>query len=146
MHSSKADGTKAAPDDVAAISPTDARVRAAIAAITTKVKCLDALRGNSPRTCGRWRVADAEGHPAPNDIKERVSGHYARIGSRYRPSILDDLETGHCTEGEYTVGDLVRRADRYGLAVPILQAALYNLQVHEARVQHNRGRDPHIGS
>jgi 2-dehydropantoate 2-reductase len=81
------------------------------------------------------RVADAEGHPAPNAIKERVSGHYARIGSPYRPSILDDFEAGRRTEGEHTIGDLVRRADLHGVAVPILRAALCNVQVHEGRVR-----------
>jgi 2-dehydropantoate 2-reductase len=81
------------------------------------------------------RVTDAEGHPAPNDIKERVSGHYARIGSPYRPSILDDFEGGRRTEGEHTIGDLVRRADLHGMAVPILRAALCNVQVHEGRVR-----------
>jgi 2-dehydropantoate 2-reductase len=33
------------------------------------------------------------------------------------------------------VGDMVRRADRHGLAVPILRAALCGLQIHEARVR-----------
>ena len=81
------------------------------------------------------RVADAEGYPAPNDIKERVSGHYARIGSPYRPSILDDFEAGRRTEGEHTIGDLVRRADLRRVPVPILRAALCNVQVHEGRVR-----------
>jgi 2-dehydropantoate 2-reductase len=81
------------------------------------------------------RVTDAAGYPAPNEIKERVSAHYTRIESPYRPSILDDLEAGRRTKGEHTVGDLVRRADRHGLAVPVLRAALCNLQVHEAQVR-----------
>jgi 2-dehydropantoate 2-reductase len=81
------------------------------------------------------RVTHAEGHTAPSDIKERVSGHFARIGSPYRPSILDDLEAGRRTEGEHTIGDLVRRADLRGVAVPILRAALCNVQVHESRVR-----------
>ena len=81
------------------------------------------------------RVFEAEGHLAPNEIKERVSGHYARIGSPYRPSILDDLEGARRTEGEHTIGDLVRRADLHGVAVPILRAALCNVQVHEGRVR-----------
>jgi 2-dehydropantoate 2-reductase len=80
-------------------------------------------------------VTDAEGYPTPNETKERVRGHYARIGSPHRPSILDDFEVGRLTEGEHTIGDLVRRADRHGLAVPILRAALCNLQVHNARVR-----------
>jgi 2-dehydropantoate 2-reductase len=81
------------------------------------------------------RVTDAEEYPTPNATKERVRGHYARIGSPHRPSILDDFEAGRRTEGEHTIGDLVRRAARHGLAVPILRAALCNLQVHEARVR-----------
>jgi 2-dehydropantoate 2-reductase len=81
------------------------------------------------------RVFEAEGHPAPNEIKERVSGHYAQIGSSYRPSILDDLEGARRTEGEHTIGDLVRRADLHGAAVSILRAALCNVQVHEGRVR-----------
>jgi 2-dehydropantoate 2-reductase len=80
------------------------------------------------------RVANAEGYPAPSETKERVAAHYARVGSPHRPSILDDFEAMRRTEGEHTVGDLVRRADRHGLAVPILRAALCNLQVHEARM------------
>jgi 2-dehydropantoate 2-reductase len=81
------------------------------------------------------RVTDAEGYPTPNETKERVRAHYARIGSPHRPSILDDFEVGRFTEGEHTIGDLVRRGERHGLAVPILRAALCNLQVHNARVR-----------
>ena len=81
------------------------------------------------------RVVDAEGYPMPNDTKERVSRLYAMVGSPYRPSILDDLDAGRPTEGEHTIGDLVRRADLHGVAVPILRAALCNVQVHEGRVR-----------
>jgi 2-dehydropantoate 2-reductase len=58
---------------------------------------------------------------------------FSRAGSTYGPSILWDVENGRRTEGEQTVGDLVRRADRYGLEVPILRTALSNLQIHKAR-------------
>jgi 2-dehydropantoate 2-reductase len=81
------------------------------------------------------RVVDAEGYPMPNDTKERVSRLYAMVGSPYRPSILDDLDAGRPTEGEHTIGDLVRRADLHGVAVPILRAALCNVQVHEGRLR-----------
>jgi 2-dehydropantoate 2-reductase len=40
---------------------------------------------------------------------------YARVGLPHRASILDDLDQGRPTEGEHTIGDLVRRADRHGL-------------------------------
>jgi len=80
------------------------------------------------------RVFDAEGYPMPNDTRERVSRLYAVVGSPYRPSILDDLDARRPTEGEHTIGDLVRRADLHGVAVPILRAALCNVQAHEGRL------------
>ena len=43
------------------------------------------------------------------------------------------MERGRVTESEFTIGDLVRRADRHGIDVPILWAARCNLQVHDAR-------------
>ena len=78
------------------------------------------------------RVIAAEGYPAPPQMEEFVRGLYARLGSDYRPSIAVDLEAGRPTEAEHTIGDLVRRADRRGIDVPILRAALCNLQIYEA--------------
>jgi 2-dehydropantoate 2-reductase len=46
-----------------------------------------------------------------------------------------DIENGRPTEAEHIFGDLVQRADRPGIDVPILRAALCNLQVYEARRQ-----------
>jgi 2-dehydropantoate 2-reductase len=77
------------------------------------------------------RVIGAEGYPLPREIGALVRTLYARAGSPYRPSILVDLEHDRPTEGEHTIGDLVRRAERHGIAVPILRAALCALQAHE---------------
>jgi len=79
------------------------------------------------------RVIAAEGYPPPPEIEEFVHGLYARLGSDYRPSIAADLEAERPTEAEHTIGDLVRRADRRGVEVPILRAALCNLQIYDAR-------------
>jgi 2-dehydropantoate 2-reductase len=79
------------------------------------------------------QVIAAEGYPPPPEIGDFVRGLYARLGSDYRPSIAVDLEAGRPTEGEHTIGDLVHRADRRGVEVPILRAALCSLQIHEAR-------------
>jgi 2-dehydropantoate 2-reductase len=79
------------------------------------------------------RVIAAEGYPPPPEIEDFVLGLYARLGSDYRPSIAVDLEAGRPTEAEHTIGDLVRRADRHGVDVPTLRAALCNLQIYEAR-------------
>lgn len=81
----------------------------------------------------------AEGYPPPPAIGELVRGVYARAGSPYHPSILVDLEAGRRTEGEHTIGDLVRRAERHGIAVPTLRAALCALEAHEAQ---RRNRTP----
>jgi 2-dehydropantoate 2-reductase len=43
------------------------------------------------------------------------------------------MEAGRLTEGEHTIGDLVRRAEHRGFDTPILRAALCNLQIYEAR-------------
>ena len=51
----------------------------------------------------------------------------------YSPSILRDLEQGRPTEGDHTIGEFVRCAARRGIPVPLLEAALCNLQVHEVR-------------
>jgi 2-dehydropantoate 2-reductase len=79
------------------------------------------------------RVATAEGYPPPPAITDLYRGVFSQIGSDGAPSMLFDIENGRPTEGEHVVGDLVRRADRFGLEVPILRAALCNLQIYEAR-------------
>jgi 2-dehydropantoate 2-reductase len=79
--------------------------------------------------CGR--VVAAEGYPPPADIAEIVRGLYAQRQSNYGPSMLVDMEEGRPTEGGHTIGDLVERAARRGVAAPILTAALCNLQAYE---------------
>jgi len=79
-----------------------------------------------------FRVAAAEGYQAPDAIRDTVRALYAQPDSTYGPSILVDMENGRATEGEHTIGDLVDRADKHGVSVPILAAARANLQVYEA--------------
>ena len=45
--------------------------------------------------------------------------------------MLIDMEDGRPTEGEHTIGDMVRYAARANVSAPILSAALCNLQVYE---------------
>jgi 2-dehydropantoate 2-reductase len=82
------------------------------------------------------QVTTAEGYPPPAAMKDGLRELFAKTGSIYSPSILRDLEQGRPTEAEDTIGELVRRADRHGIDVPLLRAALCNLQVHEYRRQH----------
>jgi 2-dehydropantoate 2-reductase len=78
-------------------------------------------------------VAAAEGYPPPDAMRAAVRGLYSQSDSNYGPSMLVDVENGAPTEGEHIIGDLVERADKHGLAVPILKAARINLQVYETQ-------------
>lgn len=79
--------------------------------------------------CGR--VVAAEGYPPREDVADIVRGLYAQPRSTYAPSMLVDMEEGRPTEGEHTIGDLVARAARRGVAAPILTAARCNLEAYE---------------
>jgi 2-dehydropantoate 2-reductase len=79
------------------------------------------------------RVAAAEGFEQPAAIRNIYIQSYAQRDADGAPSILYDMENGRPTEGDHIVGDMVRRADRLGVEVPILRAALCNLQIYEAR-------------
>ena len=79
------------------------------------------------------RVIAAEGFSQPAAIRELYIRVFSQIGSDGAPSMLFDIEAGRPTEAEHIFGDLVRRADRFGVEVPILRAALCNLQIYEAR-------------
>jgi 2-dehydropantoate 2-reductase len=79
-----------------------------------------------------FRVAAPEGYRPPDGIKDTARALYSQSDSTYGPSILVDMENGRTTEGEHTIGDLVDRANKHGVPVPILAAARTNLQVYEA--------------
>ncbi|MBX9945532.1 MAG: 2-dehydropantoate 2-reductase [Reyranella sp.] len=80
-------------------------------------------------------VVAGEGDNVPSELTGLISGMFARPDSTYLPSILVDMEAGRPTEGEHTIGDMVDRANRRGIAVPILTAARCNLQAYEINRQ-----------
>ena len=79
------------------------------------------------------RVATAEGYPPPAALIDLYRGFFAQKGSAAAPSMLYDIEAGRPTEADHIFGDMVRRADRLLVEVPILRAALCNLQIYEGR-------------
>jgi 2-dehydropantoate 2-reductase len=81
------------------------------------------------------RVCAAEGFPVPTQIEGLIRGLFAQAGSTYGPSILVDMTEGRPTEAEHTIGDLVERAGKSGVAVPILTAARCNLQAYDIKRQ-----------
>jgi 2-dehydropantoate 2-reductase len=81
------------------------------------------------------RVVTAAGYPplpppAP-DTAAIMRGMFSQPGSTYGPSMLIDMEDGRPTEADHTIGDMVRHAARAGIAAPLLNAALCNLQAYE---------------
>jgi 2-dehydropantoate 2-reductase len=79
------------------------------------------------------RVVTAEGHPPSREAADRTRKMLTTRGSQFTASMMRDLVAGGATEGDHIIGDLVRRAEKRGLAVPLLRIALANLQVHEAK-------------
>ena len=63
---------------------------------------------------------------------ERTRKMLSTRGSSFTASMMRDLVAGNATEHDHIIGDLVRRAERRGVAVPVLRTARANLQVHEA--------------
>jgi 2-dehydropantoate 2-reductase len=55
--------------------------------------------------------------------------------SKQTSSMYRDLQAGSAVEAEQIIGDLVMRAHDKGVAVPLLQAAYTQLQVHQDRLR-----------
>ena len=79
------------------------------------------------------RIAVAEGHPPAPEALERTRKMLTAKGSTFSASMMRDMIAGNRTEADHIIGDLVRRAERHGIAAPLLRVALANLEVHEAR-------------
>jgi 2-dehydropantoate 2-reductase len=79
-------------------------------------------------------VAAAAGHPPRPQSRERVQAMLTERGSINSASMRQDLEAGRRTEADAIVGDMLRRAQRFGISTPLLRAAWCHLQVHENRL------------
>jgi 2-dehydropantoate 2-reductase len=81
------------------------------------------------------RVVTAIGYPPlpAFDTAGQIRGLFSQPNSTYGPSMLIDMEDGRPTEGEHTIGDLVKRAVREGISAPLLTAARCNLQTYEIK-------------
>ena len=79
-------------------------------------------------------VAAASGHAPRPQSRERVQAMLTERGSINSASMRQDLEAGRRTEADAIVGDMLRRARRFGISTPLLRAAWCHLQVHENRL------------
>ncbi len=78
------------------------------------------------------KVAAAAGH-AIGQQGVLSLGVMTQRGSRFAASMLHDLEKGAMVEVDHVVGDMIARANKAGIATPILRLAYAHLQVYLAR-------------
>ncbi|MCX7382541.1 MAG: ketopantoate reductase family protein [Alphaproteobacteria bacterium] len=93
------------------------------------------------RACNEARdVATACGYPPRQAYVDRILGFYSIQGSPVKASMLRDIERDAPTEGEHTIGDMVRRARRYGVPTPFLDIAYCMVDAYEARRAREAGK------
>jgi 2-dehydropantoate 2-reductase len=79
-------------------------------------------------------VATAAGFAPRPQTMEQTERLLTEPGSVNSASMRQDLEAGRRTEADAIIGDMLRRAAEFGVAMPLLRAAYSALQVHENRL------------
>jgi 2-dehydropantoate 2-reductase len=77
-------------------------------------------------------VARAAGYPPSDQHLTASRGILTAAGSAATASMLRDIQKGGPIEGEHIVGDMLRRAQGFGLETPLLRIANAHLQTYEA--------------
>ncbi|WP_371785715.1 ketopantoate reductase family protein [Streptosporangium subroseum] len=85
-------------------------------------------------------VAAAAGHPVPERELENTRDTVTAPGSPFASSLYRDLVHGHRIEGEHIFGDLISRARRLGVTVPLLDLATLHLRVYQGRLEKDSGQ------
>ena len=75
-------------------------------------------------------VAAAEGYPQTAEFLEMITARLTEAVSSLTASMFRDLQKGHPVEAEQIVGDMLRRAEAHGIAVPLLRTAYAHLGVY----------------
>jgi 2-dehydropantoate 2-reductase len=76
-------------------------------------------------------VAEAEGHGMGPDAVQAMEAQLLDAASPWRASMMRDIAQGAARlESDAVVGDMVRRAERLGLAVPLIRIAYTHLQAY----------------
>lgn len=74
----------------------------------------------------------------PDWLYRIIMDRVVKIDRTARSSMLDDLELGRASELDYLQGELVRRADRVGIAVPVNRAVMAAVEAAFAQKQSPR--------
>lgn len=84
-------------------------------------------------------VAAAEGHAPRPAFLEGIRKTLTMPGSTLTASMLRDIERGAPTEGEHVLGDMVARAERHGIATPLIRLARCHVAAYAARKAREQG-------
>jgi len=77
------------------------------------------------------KIATACGHPPNPDQLAAYKSQLTERGSNFTASMLRDIERGGPTEADHIIGDMVRRGNVSGIAIPLLKLAYSHLQAYE---------------
>ncbi|MCD5977293.1 ketopantoate reductase family protein [Pseudomonas quasicaspiana] len=80
-------------------------------------------------------IADAQGHPLQETVRQRYLSMLTAPGSKLSASMLRDMERGASIEVEHVLGDLLVRRDAQGLtsSLSVLGFAYTHLKAYEVR-------------
>ena len=78
-------------------------------------------------------VAKAEGYATPEPVMANYRSMLTQKGSTFTASMLRDVESGGRAEGDHILGALLARARKHGIAAPVLEMAVSNLEAYAAR-------------
>src|SRR5580698_4321262 len=79
-------------------------------------------------------VATRSGYPPSAAFLERTRASVTAKGSASAPSMYRDLTQGLPVEADQIVGDMLARAQGFGIAAPILAAAYAGLSIYQKRI------------
>ncbi|SNS44200.1 2-dehydropantoate 2-reductase [Streptosporangium subroseum] len=85
-------------------------------------------------------IAAAAGHAVPEKELQNTRDTVTAPDSSFASSLYRDLISGRGIEGEHIFGDLVLRARRLGVAVPLLDLVTLHLRVYQGRLEKDSGQ------
>jgi 2-dehydropantoate 2-reductase len=78
-------------------------------------------------------IGTAAGFPPRDAARARTEGLLTAPGSSFTTSMYRDMMQGFSVEADHILGDLVARAQKLGVAVPLLTAAYTTLAIYAAQ-------------
>ena len=79
------------------------------------------------------QIAKAAGFPLHEGASNNIGIFFKDTHSLATASMLRDIEAGHRTEGDHILGDLLNRAQHFGINHPLLSLAYTNVKAYEER-------------